>query len=162
MVTDRLGGILRTPVVAPPTIEDVYRAEWGPLVRLALVMTGDRSRAEDIVHDVFVRLADRVLPRDPHSYLRAMVVNAARDHHRRIKLERRFAPKPPAPVLMPEMDEVIGILRKLPVRQRQALGLRYYADMSIEQIAQLLDCPIGTVKSLVHRGIETLRKELNP
>lgn len=91
-----------------------------------------------------------------------MVVNAARDHHRRIKVERHFAPTAPAPVLIPEVDEVIGILQKLPIRQRQALGLRYYADMSIEQIAQFLDCPVGTVKSLIHRGIETLRKELNP
>lgn len=63
---------------------------------------------------------------------------------------------------MPEVDEVIAIVRRLPARQRQALGLRYYADTSIEQIAQLLDCPIGTVKSLIHRGIETLRKELDP
>lgn len=162
MVTDGLGGITRALVPDPLSIEDVYRAEWGSLVRLALVMTGDRSRAEDIVHDVFLRLATRALPTDPHSYLRTMVVNAARDHHRRIKVERRFAPRPPAPVLMPEVDEVIAIVRKLPARQRQALGLRYYADMSIEQIAQLLDCPMGTVKSLIHRGIETLRKELDP
>jgi RNA polymerase sigma factor (sigma-70 family) len=63
---------------------------------------------------------------------------------------------------MPDIDDVIEIVRKLPARQRQALGLRYYADMSIEQIARHLGCPVGTVKSLLHRGIESLRKELNP
>jgi RNA polymerase sigma factor (sigma-70 family) len=147
-------------MVDPPTIEDVYRTEWAPLVRLALVMTGDRSRAEDIVHDVFVRLATRSIPRDPPTYLRRMVVNAARDHHRRLRVERRFSHTPLHPVLIPEIDEVIVALRRLPARQRHVLGLRYYADMSIEQISHLLDCPAGTVKSHIHRGIETLRKEL--
>ena len=162
MVRDRQEEIAQAPMTEPPTIEDIYKAQWAPLVRLALVMTGDRSRAEDIVHDVFVRLATRTLPLDPPSYLRRMVVNATRDHHRRIRVERRSAPLPPPPVLMPDVDEVITIVQRLPTRQRQVLGLRYYADMSIEQIALTLDCPIGTVKSLIHRGIETLRKELKP
>jgi RNA polymerase sigma factor (sigma-70 family) len=160
MVGERQEEMTRAPMAAPLTIEEIYKSQWAPLLRLALVMTGDRGRAEDIVHDVFVRLASRRIPIDPPSYLRKMVVNATRDHHRRIKVERRSAPSPPPPVLMPEVDEVILILQRLPARQRQVLGLRYYADMSIEQIAHTLDCPAGTVKSLIHRGIETLRKEL--
>jgi DNA-directed RNA polymerase specialized sigma24 family protein len=162
MVTDRLVLTTPTPMADPLTVEDIYKEQWAPLVRLALVMTGDRSRAEDIVHDVFVRLSTRALPLDPPSYLRRMVVNATRDHHRRLRVERRSAPLPPPPVLMPDVDEVITSVQRLPRRQRQALALRYYADMSIDQIAQTLDCPAGTVKSLIHRGIETLRKEMRP
>src|ERR1700677_3658494 len=70
MARDRLDETIQALVVQPPTVEDIYKSEWAALVRLALVMTGDRSRAEDIVHDTFVRLATRSLPRDPPSYLR--------------------------------------------------------------------------------------------
>jgi DNA-directed RNA polymerase specialized sigma24 family protein len=160
MVRDRQEETAQIRMADPLTIEDLYKDQWAPLVRLALVMTGDRSRAEDIVHDVFVRLATRPLPLDPPSYVRRMVVNATRDHHRRIRVERRLAPGPPPPVLQPDVDEVIVAVQRLPTRQRQVLGLRYYADMSLDQIAHTLDCPVGTVKSLIHRGIETLRKEL--
>jgi DNA-directed RNA polymerase specialized sigma24 family protein len=161
MVRVSLGEFVQPLVVSSPTIEDIYRTEWSPLVRLALAMTGDRGKAEDIVHDVFVRLATRALPQDPPTYLRRMVVNATRDHHRRVRVERRFAPVSPLPVLIPDIDEVIVSVQKLPLRQRQVLALRYYADMSIEQIADLLDCPAGTVKSHIHRAIESLRKELD-
>lgn len=89
-----------------------------------------------------------------------MVVNATRDHHRRAKIERRVVHMPPPPGVIPEVDEMIVLVRRLPERQRQALALRYYADLSVEQIAQLLNCPSGTVKSLLHRGIEALRREL--
>jgi DNA-directed RNA polymerase specialized sigma24 family protein len=159
-VRDRPGEIADTPMTDSAFIEAIYRAQWAPLVRLALVMTGDRGKAEDIVHDVFVRLATRPTPQDPPSYLRRMVVNATRDHHRRIRIERRFVHVAPPPAVIPEVDEVILIVQRLPNRQRQALALRFYADMSLEQIAQLLECPTGTVKSLIHRGIEGLRKEL--
>ncbi|HEX3792872.1 MAG TPA: sigma-70 family RNA polymerase sigma factor [Acidimicrobiales bacterium] len=145
----------------PPTIDELYRTQWASLVRLALVMTGDRGRAEDLVHDVFLRFAARPLPLDPPTYLRRMVINAARDHHRRIKVERRFAPTAPLAVFNPEVDEVIELLKRLPDRQRHAIALRYYADMDVAQIAQALDCPTGTVKSLLHRGIEGLRKEMH-
>ena len=61
---------------------------------------------------------------------------------------------------MPEVDEIIEVLKRLPERQRHALALRYYVDMDVAQVAQALGCPPGTVKSLLHRGIEALRKEI--
>ena len=124
------------------------------------MLTTDRARAEDIVHDVFVRFAARPLPQDAPSYLRQMVVNSARDHYRRVKVEHRFVHVVPPSDVIPEVDETIILVRRLPGRQRQALALRYYADLSVDQIAELLDCPSGTVKSLLHRGIEALRREL--
>jgi RNA polymerase sigma factor (sigma-70 family) len=160
MVRDRQIEIATTAVVTSARIEDIYRVEWAPLVRLASALTGDRGSAEDIVHDVFVRFAARPLPQDPPSYLRQMVVNATRDHHRRTKIERHLIHVAPTPDVIPEVDEMILLVRRLPDRQRQALALRYYADLSVDQIAQLLHCPSGTVKSLLHRGIEALRREL--
>jgi RNA polymerase sigma factor (sigma-70 family) len=160
MVRAREIEIADTTMVTAATIEDIYRAQWAPLVRLAAALTGDRGRAEDIVHDVFVRFAARPLPQDSASYLRQMVVNATRDHHRRTRVERQLIHVAPPPDVIPEVDEMILLVRRLPERQRQALALRYYADLSVEQIAQLLRCPSGTVKSLLHRGIEALRREL--
>ncbi len=159
MVTDLEVEIAEATMDTSATIEDVYRAQWAPLVRLASVLTGDRDRAEDIVHDVFVRFAARPRPQDSPSYLRQMVVNATRDHHRRVRIERRMVHLAPPPDAIPEVDEMMLFLKRLPTRQRQALALRYYADLSVDQIAQLLNCPAGTVKSLLHRGIEALRKE---
>ena len=77
--------IVEVTVAAWGTIEEIYRAQWASLVRLASVLTTDRARAEDIVHDVFVRFAARPLPQDAPSYLRQMVVNSARDHYRRVR-----------------------------------------------------------------------------
>lgn len=161
MVKDCLDEGVRIAMAQPLSIEDLYTAHWGSLVRLAMVMTGDRDWAEDIVHDAFLRLATRPLPEDPPPYLRRMVINATRDHHRRRRTERRFAPMAPGPVFIPEVDEIIEVLKRLPERQRHALALRYYADMDIAQVAQALGCPTGTVKSLLHRGIDAMRKEMN-
>jgi len=160
MVRDRPGEVLLTSMSTPSSIEDFYRLNWGPLVRLALILTGDRGKAEDIVHDVFLRLATRPSPRDPKSYLRTMVVNATRDHHRRVKVERKHIARVPSPAMPPEVDEMIQHVQRLPMRQRQALALRFYVDLSVEQIADVMSCPPGTVKSLIHRGIESLRKEI--
>ena len=137
MVRDRQIEIADTAMVTSATIEDIYRSHWTSLVRLAAVLTGDRVRAEDIVHDVFLRFAARPLPQDAPSYLRQMVVNATRDHHRRSRIERQYIHAVPRPDVIPEVDEMILLVRRLPERQRQALALRYYADLSVEQIGQL-------------------------
>jgi RNA polymerase sigma factor (sigma-70 family) len=149
------------PVTPIQTIEAIYRQEWARLVRLAWLLTGSREEAEDIVHDTFVKLdAGPHLPDDPGPYLRRMVVNRVTDHHRRRSVERRHRPDPPEPFLNPEMDDVWGHLNALPVRQRRALVLRFHADLTIEQVADELSCPVGTATSLIHRGLNQLRREM--
>jgi RNA polymerase sigma factor (sigma-70 family) len=59
----------------------------------------------------------------------------------------------------PELDETWDVLRRLPERQRVALVLRFYEDLPEAEIAQVLGCPRGTVKSLIHRGLARVRKE---
>ena len=62
--------------------------------------------------------------------------------------------------LQPEFDDLLVAIRKIPERQRTALILRYYADLSVEQVATTMGCPFATAKSLIQRGLVQLRKEL--
>lgn len=144
------------------SIEALYQREWSGLVRLAWLLTRSREAAEDIVHEAFLRLDARPTPPDdPGPYLRRMVINGTQDHHRRVAIEKRHLPAPAQPTFIPEVDEIWEVLSRLPERQRRALVLRYYADLTLEQIADVLGCPLGTVKSLVHRGLARLREEVS-
>lgn len=152
----------RSGAVVSGELENLYRRERAGLVRLAYLLVGSQAVAEDLVHEAFAA----VLPKDrisnPGGYLRQTVVNLARKHHRRADVERRHAPVPPGPALAPELDETWDLLWALPERQRHALVLRFYEDMSIAGVAEALGCPVGTAKSLLHRGLATLREELEP
>jgi RNA polymerase sigma factor (sigma-70 family) len=142
------------------SIENLYQRDWSRLVRLAWLLTGSREIAEDIVHDAFLSLAGRPTPpKDASPYLRRIVVNGSHDHHRRAATERRHLQLVTQPAFNPEVDEMWELLSRLPGRQRYALVLRFYADFTIEQIAETMDCPVGTVKSLVHRALTQLRYE---
>jgi RNA polymerase sigma factor (sigma-70 family) len=151
---------------APPRagdigFEDVYRAEWPRLVRLALLMTGSQEAAEDLAHDAFLRLAAAALPvTNPAAYLRVIVVNLVRDRHRRARTEaQRLRPAPEA-WGEPDVDETWWALQCLPQRYRTALVLRFYADLTVADVASLLGCPPGTAKSLIHRGLRLLKERL--
>lgn len=147
-------------------LDDVYRRHSADGVRLAYLITGDRALAEDIVQDAFVRLAGRLLHlRDPDGlapYLRQIIVNLTNAHFRRRKvelryLERQAAPEPTLGPDVAERDAVWALLRALPTRQRTAIVLRFYEDLSVDQTAEVMRCSPGTVKSLVSRGMDKLR-----
>jgi RNA polymerase sigma-70 factor (sigma-E family) len=138
-------------------------------VRLAYLLTGHRQLAEDLVQDAFVRLAGRFADlRDPaafEAYLRKTVVNLARMHFRRRKVEqahlqRQFPPMAPTLPDVETYDQLKQALLTLPTRQRAALVLRYYEDLSEHQIAEILRCRPGTVKSLLSRGLATLQETI--
>jgi RNA polymerase sigma factor (sigma-70 family) len=88
----------------------------------------------------------------------------ARPHFRRKAIEamvkRLLQPSPPAVVdePSPEGAFLLQVIRKLPHRQRSALLLHYYFDLPVREVAEILDCPEGTVKTLVHRAREAVRK----
>jgi RNA polymerase sigma factor (sigma-70 family) len=88
--------------------------------------------------------------------LRAAVVNACRNHQRRQVIERRQ--RPPGEETHDEHFELRGALTALPMRQRSAVVLRYYEDLPETEIAELLDCSVTAVKSLLHRAVRDLRK----
>jgi RNA polymerase sigma factor (sigma-70 family) len=143
------------------SFEEFYADRWASMVRVAWLLSGSREVAEDVVHDVFLRLEPRWEQlEDPAPYLRRSVINAVSAHHRRVDVERRLAPSVSAQSLDPETEEVWAIVAQLPERQRQALVLRFYLDLTVDEVAEHLGCPAGTAKSLLHRGISQLRRKV--
>lgn len=150
-------------------LSDLYWRHADDGVRLAFLLTGDRDAAEDIVQDAFVRLFGRFQDlRKPETfpvYLRRTIVNLSRDRFRRLRLERDHLARQadssaPVEVASPVEDrEVIrGALRNLPHRQRAALVLRFYVDLSEQDTAEVLQCSVPAVKSLVSRAVASLSK----
>jgi len=153
------------------SLEGLY-VQYAPgAFRLALLLTGSRAQAEDVVQDAFVRMVGRlghVRNADAfESYLRRTVVNLTKNTWRRRALERRHAATlkmddhgqiDDVPVL--ERIVVLRALSGLPERQRVALALRYYEDLPVEEIASLMRCPTGTVRSLLSRGAAAMRTQM--
>jgi RNA polymerase sigma-70 factor (sigma-E family) len=149
-------------------LADLYARHAAEAIRLAYMLTGDRQLAEDLVQDAFVKLSGRLVHlRDPRSfdaYLRRTVVNLSNSYLRRKRLERAYlarnAAEPPIAQDAPDIgrrDELWGRLQQLPVRQRTAIVLRIYEDLPELQVADILRCRPGTVRSLVSRGLAELR-----
>lgn len=147
---------------AAPTLEVLYRTQRLPMVRLAHLMTGSNAVAEEVVQEAFIRLQehwDRA--ENPTGYLRTIVTNLCRTQLRRRDHERRLAPPTQLVAFQPEIDETWAAVCRLPFRQRAALALRFYEDLDEAEIARILGCRPGTVKSTVHRGLARLRKEMS-
>lgn len=147
----------------------LYQAHASDGVRLAYVLTGSRETAEDITQEAFVRAGRRIVgirnPQHAKAYLFRTIVNLARGQGRRLLSGRRALGRlqSPGPAHMPaieERDELWGELLTLPHRQRAAIFLRYYLDQSEAQAAETLDCSLSAIKSLVSRGLRTLRNSL--
>lgn len=155
-------------------LDEVFRLHRAGLVRLAAFILGDRSAAEDVVQDVFMRVYQRGEPvdGDPHNYLRSAVINSCRTTLRRWRLIRRHterqeqqSPCPPltaeeAAMLDEERRRVLAALAALPQRRREVLVLRFYLEMSEAEIADTLGISPGTVKSTAARGLAALAREL--
>lgn len=146
--------------VVEVTFEDVYSTAYRRMTRLAHVLTGSNEVGEEIVQDAFVALYrrfDRVA--DPEAYLYRSVVNACKARYRRKHAARRLALlREPATSGPPDLDETWAALDKLSARRRTAVVLRYYGDMSVDDIAVILDCRPSTVRSLLHRALADLKE----
>lgn len=140
--------------------DDLYRAEHEPMVRLAFLLCGDRETALEVVHDAFVVTCERWSRLDrPGAYLRTTVVNRCRDLGRR----RRFRSDAPVPDRADSAggdDYLADAIAALPPKRRAAVVLRYYLDLSEAEIAATLGVRPGTVKSLLSRGLDQLRRSL--
>jgi RNA polymerase sigma factor (sigma-70 family) len=145
-------------------VEADANTEWLKLTRLAYSVIGDREIAEELVQDSYIRLqkaGDRVENRA--AFLRVTVINRCKSYSVRRSKERaqlwRNAGR--AETTTPhEIDETLLALRTLGIKYRTVLALRYYEDLSIDEIAELINVRPGTVKSLIHRGLAKLRTEL--
>jgi RNA polymerase sigma factor (sigma-70 family) len=144
-------------------LAELFASEREGLRRLARLLTGSDAMAEDLVQEAFVRLqASHTAPANRGGYLRTVLVNLCRDHLRRQARARYRAVPVPLVQAPPEVDETWAAVCRLPFRQRAAVVLRYYQDLPEAEIANLLGCRPGTVKSSLSRALAKLRKELSP
>ncbi|HEY6566754.1 MAG TPA: SigE family RNA polymerase sigma factor [Actinomycetota bacterium] len=150
-------------------LAEVYQRSAPAGFRLAYLLTGDRTLAEDLVQDAFLRFVGRLHHlRDPEAfdaYLRRTIVNLSKDTFRRRALERSYLERQTAELREGNTDRDVAMyesmrsaLLSLPQRQRTAIVLRYYEDLHESEIADLLRCRPATVRSLVARGLEALRR----
>lgn len=148
------------------SVDDVYTRTRADLLRLAHLLTGSLDLAEDVVHDAFVASSRRwATIESPEAYLRRAVTNAAYSALRSLGRDRdksdRFGRRATVTLENPDLDETWDVLRSLPDRQRMAIVLRFYEDRPEAEIAGLLDCRPATVRSLIHRGLAKVRKEMD-
>jgi RNA polymerase sigma-70 factor (sigma-E family) len=151
--------------------EAIYAAHHREALRVAYLLTGDADLAEDAVAEAFLRVyrawrAGGV--EHPRAYLRRAVVNEVHSRFRRFAVERREAARQRGDARgalavdesVVESEAMLAALRRLPARQRTAIVLRYYADATEAEIAEVMGIAPGTVKSATHRGMAMLRRLL--
>lgn len=151
----------------------LYVVHYRGLVRLAALLLDEPAACEDVVQEAYVRLAashrlERM--RDPEAslaYLRTTVMNLARSAMRRRMVAAKYAPLVHRPdrvddaaIGTVERTAIVVALRTLPRRMREAVALRYYADLTEAQTADLMGVSVGAVKSYTSRGLERLADEL--
>lgn len=150
-----------------PSFEAYARARTAALSRIAYLLTGDHHLAEDLVQQTFLRVAGRwrrvVAGGDPDPYVRRVLYHQHISWWRRTRRITRVPlagtdrPVPDAADRVAVTVAVQGALARLGPRQRAALVLRYFEDLSEAQTAEVLGCRVGTVKSQVRDGLARLR-----
>jgi RNA polymerase sigma-70 factor (sigma-E family) len=162
----------RLPWSADRAVTELYSVHYRALVRLAALLVRDTPTAEEVVQDAFVAMhggwqrlrdAEKAL-----AYLRQSVVNRSRSvlRHRTV-VDKNLQKAPPdmpsaehGALVLLERSAVVAALHGLPERQRQAIVLRYYADLSEAEIADTMEISRGAVKSHTARGMAALRAAL--
>jgi RNA polymerase sigma-70 factor (sigma-E family) len=167
-----VSGTVRAEWSADRAVIELYSQHYRALVRLAALLVRDTPTAEEVVQDSFVamhggwqRLRDT---EKALAYLRQAVVNRSRSvlRHRTV-VDKNLQKAPPdmpsaehGALVLLERSAVVAALRGLPDRQREAIVLRYYADLSEAEIATAMGISRGAVKSHTARGMAALRTAL--
>ena len=142
----------------------LFEAERTPMVHLATLLVGSPALAEELVQEAFVSVTQRWGQIDrPGAYLRTSVVNRCTSALRRRSVENRFrasAPRQSDYWIPEQLIELRSALECLSDRQRSVVVLRYFADMPDAEIAKTLGVRQATVRSLAHRALAVLRREL--
>ena len=146
---------------------EFFASQYDRLCWLGLLLTGDQAEAEELAQEALVRTWWRWAvhrPNDPAAYARKVLVNRRRSLLRRAGVEARFLARSRVEPVPPPGDEEAMVLwqavQGLPPRQRAVLVLRFHEDLTEVETARLLGLPLGTVKSLAHRGLARLRDRL--
>jgi RNA polymerase sigma-70 factor (sigma-E family) len=156
---------------AAVAVSSLYQASALGLIRLAYVILGDRQAAEDVVQEAFIGLFrrwDRLSNVEgAEYYVRVSVLNGCRSalRHRSVVVSQVLyeLPAPSAEVAVlgnEERAELIRAIDQLPRRQRETVVLRYYLDLPDNEIATLMGISPSTVRSTVHRALESVGRKL--
>jgi RNA polymerase sigma-70 factor (ECF subfamily) len=144
-------------------IRELYAASYRRLLGQLIGVTGSVAEAEDVLQEAFVRGLDhprRLLGADnPEAWLRTVAVNLARSRWRRAQRFLRLAPRLVEEPLTADVDShvvLVQALRNLPAGQREVIALHHLADLTVEQVADILGLPTGTVKARLSRGRSAL------
>ncbi len=141
--------------------DDLFHAERVPMTRLAYLLVGSEAVAEEVVQDAFAQVYERWDRLDrPGGYLRTCVVHGARRAGKRRSRELRVVHEPPTPSAL-DARELLDALSRLRPAWRAVVVLRFYGDMTQDEIAEVLDMRVGTVKSTLHRALGQLREEIS-
>jgi RNA polymerase sigma-70 factor (sigma-E family) len=151
-------------------IEALLTAKGEHLRRTATLLAGDPDSGEDLLQEALERMFRRwrAAITDPEGYLRRTMYNLAADGWRRrrswlakVPLLGQSAVTPDPMDAVDDRDRLTRLLRSLPPRQRTAIVLRYWEDLSEEDTARAMGCSAGTVKAAASRGMARLRELSN-
>lgn len=173
-VRGEVSGVAEGPMArdAGEVVGALHREHYRDLVRLAGLLLHDRGSAEEVVQDAFVQLHlrwRRLRDRDrAAAWLRSAVLNGARSRLRHLEVRRRHQAAPrihhpsaeDAAVAGASREEMTAALATLSARQREAVVLRYYLDLSEAEMAAAMGVSAGSVKTHLHRGLAALRTHL--
>jgi len=152
-------------------LESFLAARGEPLLRTAKLLTGSREAAEDLLQAALERLLKNRhrITGDPEGYVRRTLYNLAADGWRRRNTSISGLRKlragtvadtaaPAGPELVDLRDALVRLMLQLPARQRTVIVLRYWEGHSEAEVAELLGCSVGNVKSTASRGMARLRE----
>lgn len=139
------------------------------LLGVLTLQCGDAGVAEELTQETLAVVWDKWTRvqqmQSPEAWALRVGLNLSKTWIRRKVAERRAlrrADRAPIHVLLPDRVDVRDGVARLPQRQRAAIVLRFYADLTVTETAQVMGCAPGTVKALTHQGIAALRRELAP
>jgi RNA polymerase sigma-70 factor (sigma-E family) len=165
-VTETIAAGRATVADGDEALAALYAAHYRALLRLAALLLDEPAACEDVVQEAYVRVHRAWRRIDDQNkalaYLRQTVVNLSRSALRRRLVAQRHAPRPErlsvddVTYATVQRDALVRALRAIPRREREALALRYFADLSEAQTAEAMGCAVGTVKGYTSRGLARL------
>jgi len=159
--------------------ESLVHRYHGPLSGYVQRQLGDGGKAEDVVQETFLRLIRQIrdsrLPDNLQAWLYRVALNQCRDYwksaayqnekHRFAEPPERSDPRPPVALLAERQEtrrEILASLSELPDVQKEIITLRFYQDLKLQDIAEALSLPLGSVKTHLYKGLRRLKDKLQP